>query len=223
LAVLKNALVHVIDDDAALRKAIARLFASAKIEALFHESVHDFLSKPLIDQLGCIVSDVRMPGINGLVFQSQLDELGIKLPIVIMTGFGDVAMSVRAMKAGAIDFLIKPFNSQYMLDAVATALQRDRTRRDIEGYNQDLVKRYSSLSSREKQVLALVVSGRLNKQIAGDLDLKEVTVKVHRGAVMRKMGAYSLAELVLLAQTIGIQMGSRPISLPRTLAQPCRP
>jgi FixJ family two-component response regulator len=207
LAVLKNALVHVIDDDAALRKAIARLFASAKIEALFHESVHDFLSKPLIDQLGCIVSDVRMPGINGLVFQSQLDELGIKLPIVIMTGFGDVAMSVRAMKAGAIDFLIKPFNSQYMLDAVATALQRDRTRRDIEGYNQDLV----------------VVSGRLNKQIAGDLDLKEVTVKVHRGAVMRKMGAYSLAELVLLAQTIGIHMGSRPISLPRTLAQPCRP
>jgi FixJ family two-component response regulator len=151
---------------------------------------------------GCIVLDVRLPGISGLDFQSQLEGLGVRLPVILMTGHGDIPMSVRAMKAGAIDFLPKPFRDQDMIDAVLTAIERDRKRRSAEEGVEEVRQRFATLSPREQQVMSLVTSGKMNKQVAGELGLSEITVKIHRGAAMRKMGAKTLADLVRMADLL---------------------
>jgi FixJ family two-component response regulator len=150
------------------------------------------------------VLDVRLPGMGGLEFQTRLAELGIRSPIIMITGFGDVPMSVQAMKAGAVDFLAKPFRDQDLLDAVALAIGRDRARREEEARRAALRARYETLTPRERQVMALVTAGRMNKQVAGDLSLSEVTVKIHRGAAMRKMEARTLPDLVRMAEALGI-------------------
>lgn len=195
-------IVHIIDDDASVRGALDSLFRSTGLATQQHESVSAFMS--VLDQngAGCLVLDVRLPGMSGLEFQQKLEEMGVHLPAVMMTGHGDIPMSVRAMKAGAVDFLTKPFRDQEMLDAVAAALERDRARR-VENDKRGVLKAaYNTLSPRERQVMALVVAGKMNKQAAGDLALSEITVKIHRGAVMRKMGARTLADLVRMAEAL---------------------
>ena len=200
--------VHIIDDDASLRSALDSLFRSTGLETRLHESVTAFMDAPLNDAPGCLVLDVRMPGMNGLDFQQKLEELGVRLPVIMMTGHGDIPMSVRAMKAGAVDFLTKPFRDQEMLDAVATALERDQARRAESGKTDTLKAAYATLSPRERQVMALVAAGKMNKQVAGDLNLSEITVKIHRGSAMRKMGARTLADLVRMAEALGVRPGA---------------
>ena len=197
-----SAIIHVVDDDDSLRSALDSLFRSVGLAVCGHASVAEFLAAPREDAPGCIVLDVRLPGISGLDFQDRLDELGIGLPVVLMTGHGDIPMSVRAMKAGAVDFLAKPFRDQDMLDAVAAAIERDRSRRAEQHDEAELRDRYTTLSPREREVMALVTAGRMNKQAAFELGLSEVTVKIHRGAAMRKMGAKSLPDLVRMAQRL---------------------
>src|SRR5262249_19546634 len=155
----------------------------------------------------CLVLDVRLPGLSGLDFQSELAKVNIRIPIIFMTGHGDIPMSVQAMKAGAIDFLAKPFRDQDMLDAVAAALERDRNRRKDEQQHSRLQARFEALTDREREVMGLVTAGLMNKQIAGELGLSEITVKIHRGHVMRKMAARSLADLVRMAEAIGVRQG----------------
>jgi FixJ family two-component response regulator len=197
--------IHIIDDDDSLRGALTSLFRSVGLAAQGHASVADFLAAERADEPGCLVLDVRMPGTSGLDFQDRLDELGIGLPAVLMSGHGDIPMSVRAMKAGAVDFLVKPFRDQDMLDAVAAAIDRDRKRRAEASDDAGLQSRYATLSPREQQVMALVTAGRLNKQAAYELELSEVTVKIHRGAAMRKMGARTLPDLVRMAEKLGLK------------------
>ena len=156
------------------------------------------------DRPGCIVLDVRLPGTSGLDFQNRLAGNGIALPVVLMTGHGDIPMSVRAMKAGAVDFLAKPFRDQDMLDAVATAIDRDRTRRAGERADAELRQRYATLSPREREVMVRVTAGRMNKQVAGEMALSEITVKIHRGSAMRKMGARTLPDLVRMTEALGL-------------------
>lgn len=200
------ALVHIIDDDASLRDALDSLFRSTGLATRLYDSVAAFMDDAAPDEAaGCLVLDVRLPGMSGLDFQQKLEELGVRLPVVLMTGHGDIPMSVRAMKAGAVDFLAKPFRDQEMLDAVATALARDRARRAESGKLDGLKAAYSSLSPRERQVMALVAAGKMNKQVAGDLHLSEITVKIHRGAAMRKMGAKTLADLVRMAEALDVR------------------
>jgi FixJ family two-component response regulator len=195
--------VHIVDDDASLRDALDSLFRSTGLGARQYESVAAFMAAaPESGAPGCLVLDVRMPGMSGLDFQQKLDDLGVRLPVVVMTGHGDIPMTVRAMKAGAIDFLAKPFRDQEMLDAVAAALERDGARRSDAAKVDALKAAYATLSARERQVMALVTAGKMNKQVAGDLNLSEITVKIHRGAVMRKMGARSLAALVRMAEAL---------------------
>ncbi len=197
--------VHIIDDDASLRGALDSLFRSTGQATRLYESVSAFLDTELPDAPGCLVLDVRMPGMSGLDFQQKLEELGVRLPVVFMTGHGDIPMSVRAMKAGAVDFLAKPFRDQEMLDAVAAALDRDRAQRAEGGKLDTLKAAYATLSPRERQVMALVAAGKMNKQVAGDLSLSEITVKIHRGAAMRKMGAKTLADLVRMAEALALR------------------
>ncbi len=199
------ALVHVIDDDESLRAALQSLLRSVGLAARGHASVADFLAAERPDQPGCLVLDVRLPGLSGLDFQDRLDEYGVSLPVVLMTGHGDIPMTVRAMKAGAVDFLAKPFRDQDMLDAVATAIERDRRRRAEASDDAGLQQRYATLSPREQQVMALVTGGLMNKQVAWELGLSEVTVKIHRGAGMRKMGARTLPDLVRMAGKLGLR------------------
>lgn len=199
--------VHIIDDDASLRGALDSLFRSTGQATRLYESVAAFLDAELPDAPGCLILDVRMPGMSGLDFQQKLDELGVRLPVVFMTGHGDIPMSVRAMKAGAVDFLAKPFRDQEMLDAVAAALERDRAQRAEGGKLDALKAAYATLSPRERQVMALVAAGKMNKQVAGDLSLSEITVKIHRGAAMRKMGAKTLADLVRMAEALALRPG----------------
>lgn len=195
-------LVLVVDDDAGMREAVVDLLRSVGIESLAFGSTAELLAAAVPDRPGCLILDVRLPGLGGLEFQTRLESLGIALPIVFMTGFADVPMSVRAMKAGAMDFLIKPFRDQDMLDAVEAAIARDRSRRRDRAAAMTVESLAATLTPREREVMAEVVKGRLNKQIAGDLGISEVTVKLHRGKVMRKMQVRSVADLVRKAEVL---------------------
>lgn len=197
-----KAIVYIVDDDESLRLALDRLFRSVGLETRTYGTAREFIDETVPDLPGCIVLDVRLPGLSGIEFQTRLSELGINLPVILMTGYGDIPMTVRAMKAGAVDFLAKPFRDQDILDAVNTAINRDRMRRVTEGHTASIRERFARLSPREQQVMMMATAGRMNKQIAGELQLSEVTVKIHRGAAMRKMGARSLAELVRMADAL---------------------
>lgn len=197
-----DAVVHIIDDDASLRLALDSLFRSVGLQTKTYGSAREFLDAKLDNRPGCLVLDVRLPGISGLDFQEQLSGHGIHLPTILITGHGDIPMSVRAMKAGAVDFLPKPFREQDMLDAVAAAIKRDSERRAAHGHTGEIRERFSKLSPREQQVMMLVTAGKMNKQVAGDLGLSEITVKIHRGSAMRKMGARTLADLVRMADVL---------------------
>ncbi len=196
--------IVVIDDDASMRRALDNLFKSVGFAVELFASPQEFLQSERPDRPGCIVLDVRFPGRSGLDMQRDLAEAAIQLPIIFITGYGDVPMSVRAMKAGAVEFLTKPFRDQDLLDAVATALEEDRARRAGEMRLAELRARSETLTARERQVMSLVVAGRLNKQIAGELGVSEMTVKMHRRQVMRKMQAVGVAQLVRLADQLGI-------------------
>jgi FixJ family two-component response regulator len=198
----ESPVVHIVDDDADLGDGLSSVLRSVGLNANTYRSTQDFLGADNLDAPGCIVLDIRLPGTNGLDFQEKLVGLGVRLPVILMTGHGDIPMSVRAMKAGAVDFLPKPFRDQDMIDAVTAAINRDRLQRASEQQAVAIVDRYATLSPREREVMALVTAGKMNKQIAGELGLSEVTVKIHRGAGMRKMGARSLAELVRMADTL---------------------
>ena len=201
-------LVVVVDDDAAVRDALDSLLRSVGLQTRVLGAPSELLQAVLPDVPGCIVLDVRLPGISGLDLQGQLAVQGIHLPIVFMTGHGDIPMTVRAMKAGAVDFLAKPFRDQDMLDAVSAAIERDTRRRQDMATRGSLETRYATLTPREREVMAHVVAGLMNKQVAGVLRLSEITVKIHRGNVMRKMGVRSLADLVRHAEALGVGTGT---------------
>jgi FixJ family two-component response regulator len=203
-----QSIVLVIDDDPSLREALSSLFRSIGLQAKTFASAAEFLQFKLPDAPTCLVLDVRLPGVSGLDFQSDLAKAHIDIPIVFMTGYGDIPMTVRAMKAGAVEFLPKPFRDQEMLDAVQVGLERDRNRRKNAGDTAKLKANFDTLTSREQEIMGLVTSGLMNKQIAGQLGVSEITVKVHRGSVMRKMGAKSLAELVRMADALGVRRTS---------------
>ncbi|MGP0088452.1 MAG: response regulator transcription factor [Xanthobacteraceae bacterium] len=200
-----EAVVHVVDDDPSVRGALESLFDSVGLGTQSYATARDFLAAGLVDKPGCIVIDVRLPDMNGLEFQAQLTQMGVRLPVVMMTGYGDIPMSVRAMKRGAVDFLAKPFHDQDMLDAVIAAIERDRQQRTVDGDVSQLQQRFATLSPREQQVMLLVTTGKMNKQIAGELGISEITVKIHRGAGMRKMGARTLADLVRMADVVNLK------------------
>lgn len=194
--------VYIIDDDAAMRSAIESLVSAVGLEARSYESPQAFLSGASLDVPACLVLDVRMPECSGLEFQQDMITAGMHIPIVFITGHGDIPMSVSAMKAGAIEFLTKPFRQQDLLDAVHRGIHLDRQRREETAIVADLQERESSLTPREQEVMTLVATGKLNKQIAAELELSEMTVKVHRAQVMRKMRANSLADLVRMADRL---------------------
>jgi FixJ family two-component response regulator len=198
-------IVFVIDDDEAMRETLSSLFRSVGLRVELFGSAREFAKIKMPDAASCLVLDIRLPGVSGLDFQAQLAEADIRIPIIFMTGHGDIPMSVQAMKAGAIDFLTKPFRDQDMLDAVVRALERDQKRRDSEKIVADLRVRFDSLTSREREVIALVVVGLMNKQIAAKLGVTEITVKVHRVNMMRKMKARSVIDLVGMADLLGIR------------------
>jgi len=201
------AIVYVVDDHPSVRRAIKRLVESEGLQVELFGSAQEFLQARRPDAPSCLVLDISLPGINGLDFQRQLTETGVRIPIIFITGKGDIPMTVRAMKAGAVEFLTKPFRDQDLLDAIQLALNRDRSRRQQESEIAILRERFESLTPREQEILPLVVSGRPNKQIAAELGTSEITIKVHRGSVMRKMQAESLAHLVWMAGRLGMPVG----------------
>jgi FixJ family two-component response regulator len=198
-------IVYVVDDDRLIRDMLSSLFRSVGLRVRLFESAQELLQSELEDAPGCLVLDIRLPRLSGFDLQAELAKSNIKIPIIFLTGHGDISTSVRAMKGGAVDFLTKPFHEQEMLDAVNAAIERDRKRCDEERSQSDLKDRFASLSGRERQIMGLVTSGLMNKQIAHNIGIAEQTVKIHRGNVMRKMHAKSLADLVLMAEKLGIR------------------
>ena len=199
-----EAVVFIVDDDAPMRESLKNLLRSIGLRAELFASAQEFLQSERPDLPGCLVLDVRLPGLSGLDLQRRTAEAGIDIPIIFITGYGDIPMSVRAMKAGAVEFLTKPFRDQDLLDAIQQALERDRKARDQRAEIELLRGRFESLTPREREVMVRVVAGLLNKQIGGELGTSETTVKIHRHQVMEKMGAGSLAELVRMADRLGL-------------------
>jgi FixJ family two-component response regulator len=199
-----NGIVFVVDDDPSIREALGSLIRSVGLRVQTFKSAQEFLRHKPPDGPACLVLDVRLPGLSGLDLQEELTHAPVRVPIIFITGHGDIPMSVRAMKAGAVEFLTKPFREQELLDSIQECIERDRAAREERSRMAELRARYDSLSSREREVMALVVRGLLNKQIAGELGISEITIKVHRGQVMQKMQADSLADLVRMAERLGI-------------------
>ena len=212
----EQSVVFVVDDDPSMRDSLQDLLQSVGMEARVFKSTQEFLRAERPDTPGCLVLDVRLPGQSGLDFQRTLAESGIDLPIVFISGHGDIPMSVRAMKAGAVEFLVKPFRDQDLLDAIQGGIERDRSRRGDAALVAQLRERFVSLTEREREIMALVVAGRQNKQIAAELGVSEVTVKTHRGQIVRKMQAKSLPELVRMADRLGVPAPSRRRSIPKS-------
>jgi FixJ family two-component response regulator len=200
----REPLVFIVEDDESMRRALSNLFQSVGLEVQLFGSASEMLQGELPDVASCLVLDIRLPGLSGLDFQAELAKANIHIPIIFMTGHGDIPMSVRAMKGGAVDFLTKPFRDQDMLDAVTVAIERDRKRRETDKIVTNLQTHFETLTPREREILAFVSSGLMNKQIAAELGLAEITVKIHRGHIMKKMGAKSLADLLRKAETLGI-------------------
>ena len=200
----RESIVFVVEDDALMRRALSNLFESVGLQVEMFGAASEMLQSKLPDVASCLVLDVRLPGLSGLEFQTELAKANIHIPIIFMTGHGDIPMSVRAMKGGAIDFLTKPFRDQDMLDAVVKAIEHDRERREADRIVTNVRTLFETLSTREREVMALVSSGLMNKQVAAELGLAEITVKIHRGHVMKKMGARSLADLLRQAELLGI-------------------
>jgi RNA polymerase sigma factor (sigma-70 family) len=210
-----NPIIYVVDDDSDVREGLKDLFESVGLVAQVFGSATEFLSKKIPDEVSCLILDVRLPAVSGLDFQAALATAQIKIPIIFITGHGDIPMTVKAMKAGAVEFLTKPVREQDMLDAVRAALDRDRSRREFDQETQDLRTRFEGLSARERQIMMLVTSGLMNKQIAGEIGVSEVTVKVHRHNVMKKLGAKSLADPVRIADLLDdSHRRLRPLSAP---------
>jgi FixJ family two-component response regulator len=201
----REPLVLIVEDDELIREALSNLFASIGLQVEMFGSATEILQSTLPDVASCLVLDIRLPGMSGLDFQGELAKANIHIPVIFMTGHGDIPMSVRAMKGGAVDFLTKPFRDQDMLDAVTVAIERDRKRREADRIVANLQTHFQTLTPREREILAFVSSGLMNKQIAAELGLAEITVKIHRGHIMKKMDAKSLADLLRKAETLGVR------------------
>jgi FixJ family two-component response regulator len=208
LANVEDPIVFVVDDDLSVRDSLSNLFRSVGLRTAAFGSAHEFLQHTLPDVPSCLILDIRLPRLSGLDFQAELAKADIHIPIIFMTGHGDIPMTVRAMKAGAVDFLTKPFRDQDMLDAVTTAIERDRTRRNEARALANLRAAFATLTPRERQIMSLVTAGLMNKQVAAEIGVAEITVKIHRGHIMRKMAAKSLPDLVRMAQILGIKQAS---------------
>ena len=200
----KEPIVFIIDDDLSVRRALTNLFQSVGLQVEAFGSAPEMLHSKLPDVISCLVLDIRLPGLSGLDLQAELAKANIHIPIIFITGHGDIQMTVRAMKGGAVDFLTKPFRDQDLLDAVMAAIERDRRRREVNKTVANLQSLFETLSAREREVLALVASGLMNKQVAAELGLAEITVKIYRGHIMKKMGAKSLADLIRMTEALGI-------------------
>jgi FixJ family two-component response regulator len=219
LQMTEKAIVHIVDDDVSVRDSLELLFGSVGLISRTYAAARGFLNATIADAPGCLVVDMRLPDMNGFELQEKLTLMGVFLPVVMITGYGDVPTSVRAMKRGAVDFLVKPLHDQYVLDAIMAAIECDRHRRAAAADVARVQQLFKTLSARERQVMMLVASGKMNKQVAGDLGISEVTVKIHRSAAMRKMGARTLPDLVRMAQTVSSGGQQLPPSVKANLSK----